>query len=210
MGRPKKEKIPDDKLVFERFKLARTKYNQHGEQSTPRVEAECGIRHSLIEDLESFSMNPPRAVDYMTVAELARHYGVCSDYLLGLDDKPTKDTNIRGIQEYTGLSAKAVESLGRVKSNPEDTGCLFILNRLLEDDDFFNILRDMFACLDTIHKTDILEWYMTESGLDSPGKPFKKVYGRGAAEYDLNNAIRKTNLMFSRMYQTEIDKLEDK
>lgn len=42
---------------------------------------------------------------------LANFYNVSSDYLLGLTDTPTPDTNIRGVKEMTGLSESAVKHL---------------------------------------------------------------------------------------------------
>lgn len=111
MARPKKAKIPESELLYERFRNARTVYNQHGKQSTPEVEAGCGVRHSLIEDAESFSMNPPRAIDYRTVGKLAEYYGVSAGYLLGTEDNPTYSVSSRAAQEYTGLSEGAVSTL---------------------------------------------------------------------------------------------------
>ena len=67
------------------FKLARTKYNQHGPQSVETVVKLTGLSKTMIDDLES-SVGKKRGVSYLKVAELAKHYGVSSDYLLGLTD----------------------------------------------------------------------------------------------------------------------------
>ena len=93
-----------------RFKLARTLYNKNGKQSVKTVSDETGITRSLIDDLET-SVGKPRGVGYMFVAQLAKHYGVSSDYLLGLSDVPTTDMELRAVCEYTGLSQAAALSL---------------------------------------------------------------------------------------------------
>ena len=93
-----------------RFKLARTKYNRNGKQSVKTVSENTNITRSLIDDLES-NVSKKRSVGYLTVAKLARYYGVTSDFLLGLVDFPTIDVDGQAACKYTGLSAEAVEML---------------------------------------------------------------------------------------------------
>lgn len=93
-----------------RFKLARTKYNRNGKQSVKTVSEETGITRSLIDDLES-NVLKKRSVGYLTVAKLAKYYGVTSDFLLELDDYPTIDVDERAACRYTGLSEKAITML---------------------------------------------------------------------------------------------------
>lgn len=69
-----------------RFKLARTAHNQHGKQSVNEVKIATGIQASLINDIEAENPIKPRGVSYLVVKKLAQHYGVSSDYLLGLTD----------------------------------------------------------------------------------------------------------------------------
>ena len=71
----------------ERFKDARTEYNQHGKQTMKSVEIITGISASLIKDLEDD--DSARSVGYDKVAALATHYGVSSDFLLGLSNDPS-------------------------------------------------------------------------------------------------------------------------
>lgn len=70
----------------ERFKDARTVYNQHGKQTMKAVETETGVSASLIKDLEDDKST--RSVGYDKIAALASHYGVSSDFLLSLSDDP--------------------------------------------------------------------------------------------------------------------------
>ena len=114
------------------------------------------------------------------------------------------------VHNYTGLSIAAVESLRRMKENPDDNGCLYVLSKLLDGDDFRNVLTNMFNALDTVHRTDNLYWSVVESGADEPGNPFVKMYGTSAAKYHLNDAIRICNVMLSDMYESEVEKLKQK
>lgn len=102
-----------------RFKVARTVHNQHGPQSTKEVEKETGVTKSLIEDIES-TAGKPRNVGYLTVKKLAEHYGVSSDYLLGLSPTPTTDVDVQAACKFTGLSTKAVATLSKADSNERD------------------------------------------------------------------------------------------
>lgn len=92
------------------FKLARTKYNKHGFQSVETVSKITGISRSMIEDLES-PVGSKRGVSYLKVADLAKHYGVPSDYLLGLIDVPSQDVDIQKVVRDTGLSLKSIDTL---------------------------------------------------------------------------------------------------
>ncbi len=115
-----------------RFKLARTKYNQHGSQSTTVVWKATGASKSLIEDLES-NVGKPRDTGYLKTPILAKHYGVSTDYLAGLSEVPVVDINLRTICEYTGLSSKAINLLHDYdcKGNQEEKKPIAFINRIL-------------------------------------------------------------------------------
>jgi len=103
-----------------RFKLARTKYNQHGHQSVKEVAAATGITRSLIDDLEANVDKTKRGVSYMKVATLAKHYGVSTDYLCGLAGVETPNKDLREICEYVGLSTASVTALNQISHSPYD------------------------------------------------------------------------------------------
>lgn len=65
-----------------RFKYARTVLNQHGSQSMGEVYSATQIYPSVIADLEDD--DKVRSVGYDKIAALAKHYGVSSDFLLGI------------------------------------------------------------------------------------------------------------------------------
>ena len=47
--------------------------------------------------------------DIIKLTSIARHFGVSTDYLLGLSDTKSPDISVRATAEYTGLSEEAVE-----------------------------------------------------------------------------------------------------
>ena len=73
-----------------RFKYARTVLNQHGSQSMGEVYSATWISPSMIADLEDD--DKARSVGYDKIAALAKHYGVSSDFLLGIS--PTESSHI--------------------------------------------------------------------------------------------------------------------
>lgn len=97
----------------ERFRDARAVYNAHGSQTMAEVYSATGISASKIADLENDDKD--RGVDYREVGKLAKYYDVSVDWLLGLSDVASPDTDLRGVCEYTGLSEEAVEALRQIK-----------------------------------------------------------------------------------------------
>ena len=119
-----------------RFKTARTIHNRHGAQSTQEVAKETGITKSLIEDIES-TVGKPRNVGYLTVKKLAQHYGVSTDYLLGLTDTTSTKEDIQAACKTTGLSTSVIEWLKTITGDPAK---IDILNSILDNKTFQAIL----------------------------------------------------------------------
>ena len=119
-----------------RFKTARTIHNRHGAQSTQEVAKETGITKSLIEDIES-TVGKPHNVGYLTVKKLAQHYGVSTDYLLGLTDTPSTKEDIQAACKTTGLSTSVIEWLKTITGDPAK---IDILNSILDNKTFQAIL----------------------------------------------------------------------
>lgn len=55
--------------------------------------------------------NGDRTISTEYVIKYAKYFGVSTDYLLGLSNVPTTETNIRMINEYTGLSNLSIKVL---------------------------------------------------------------------------------------------------
>lgn len=105
----------------ERFKDARIVHNQHGSQSMDEVYSATGVSASMIKDLED--ERKERSVGYDKIAILAEHYGVSSDYLLGLSTYPTTNKDLEFVCKYTGLnesSVKYLKSLLDIYNSPID------------------------------------------------------------------------------------------
>lgn len=120
-----------------RFKAARTKYNQHGQQSVKEVAQMTGITGSLIDDLES-NVGKPRDVGYSKIRKLAEYYGVSSDFLLQLSATPSVKEDIQVVCKTTGLTEKAIESI-----KASGGWGLDVLNIFLENPDFFSFLLEV-------------------------------------------------------------------
>ena len=46
-----------------------------------------------------------------SIAKLAKYFGVSADYLLGLTEAQTIDTDLRAVADYTGLTENAILAL---------------------------------------------------------------------------------------------------
>lgn len=127
----------------ERFKDARIVHNQHGSQSMDEVHSATGISQSMIKDLEDDEKN--RSVGYDKIRLLAVHYGVSTDYLLGISDIPSQDQNIRSIAEFTGLSQETIEKIVEAKNSMSNVE-LIPLNWLLSNGffGFGGLLVDLY------------------------------------------------------------------
>lgn len=143
-----------------RFKEARTKYNQHGQQSVKDVSQMTGITGSLIDDLES-NVGKLRDVGYLKVRKLAEHYGVSSDFLLGLSDTPSVKEDIQVVCKTTGLTENAIEAIKKAGGWGMD-----VLNCLLEDSDFFHLLLDIRRAAAEERKLKVAETILIEMADD--------------------------------------------
>lgn len=102
----------------ERFKDARIVHNRNGKQSTDAVMKAVGISKSTLSDIENDKRDPGAE----TIYTLARHYGVSTDFLLGLSDIKTPETTAQAVIEYTGLSEANVQTLHAMSKKIFDKG----------------------------------------------------------------------------------------
>ena len=81
--------------------------------------------------------------DYLV--KYAKYFGVSVDYLLGLSNTPSYDTNLRAVCDYTGLNEKAVNTL---KLDLSKNCVVDILNFLLSSEgfsDFYDLCNSLSA-----------------------------------------------------------------
>jgi len=123
----------------ERFKDARTVYNQHGKQTMHEVYLCTNVGASTIKELEDDESS--REVGGLKIATLAKHYGVSIDWLLGLSEVRSLDTGVQAVSKFTGLSQEAVEMLS---AWPYFS---IALNALFEDSQVHNVFSNIAAAL---------------------------------------------------------------
>lgn len=68
---------------------------------------------------------------------LCKTFNVSADYLLGLSDVATTDTELKAVCEYTGLSDKAVTSMKELTTEEDKK---YLINFLLSDSSFCDML----------------------------------------------------------------------
>lgn len=76
---------------------------------------ELGVKQQTI----SYYRNGQSTPDADNLIKIARHYGVTTDFLLGLTEVSTTDTELKAVCEYTGLSEIAIRNLREMKVNDQ-------------------------------------------------------------------------------------------
>ncbi len=93
-----------------------------------------------------------RTANIDLLKKISEHYNISADYLLGLTDNATVDTNLQAVCEYTGLSDKAILTIKDYVYNltasgaftPEDKAdelFYYVLNTVLCSLDFYDVLH---------------------------------------------------------------------
>lgn len=72
------------------------------------------------------------APDWQTIVKIAEFFGVSADYLLGLTECASNNTDLRAVCDYTGLSEKAIQALRGERSSGNVNRD--ILNFLIENE----------------------------------------------------------------------------
>lgn len=107
-------------------------------------------QRTRIADLERGKSTP--TIEDITI--LCKTFNVSSDYLLGISDIATTDTELKEVCEYTGLSEDAIEQLHELEPQNSD-----IINYLLGDD-------VLVSAIDLLQKSKLCsqssEWLLSE------------------------------------------------
>lgn len=140
-----------------RFKRARTELNKNGRETVNEVARSVGVSHSMISELEDDGprydkdkkLKKPRGISYLTVAKLAEHYGVPTDYLCGLVDEPNEIDRANTLRTWLGISGPAANNLAEMFL-PQTLGNssidrLSAFNRLFGDDSAGYVLLQWLA-----------------------------------------------------------------
>lgn len=72
---------------------------------------ECAEKLNISRGSISFYENGERLPDIETIYNMAKFFNVSADYLIGLTDISTADTNVQAVCKYTGVSQNVIDML---------------------------------------------------------------------------------------------------
>ena len=75
-----------------------------------------------------------------TIIKIAKYFNVSTDYLLGLTDKRTPNTELRAMCEYTGLTETAIKMLREKRKSPT-------VSQIIESNEFWDIVQNINSAL---------------------------------------------------------------
>lgn len=90
-----------------------------------------------------------RTANIDLLKKVAKHYNISADYLLGLTDNATVDTNLQAVCDYTGLSENAARTFREVILEDSDHKIYGnfkrkdIVSELLESLNFYELIDDL-------------------------------------------------------------------
>lgn len=121
-----------------------------------------------------FYENGTRIPDALVLRQIAEKCDVSSDWLLGLTDIRSVDSDIQRIGKYIGLSEKSVTLFRDWYMSPLNTDGLYFsfLNRILENDHFVLLLYRLFSFRNTVVAERIYRRIWDACGMGKlPGTP---------------------------------------
>lgn len=104
---------------------------------------------SISDNIVSYFVKGTRVPNTEQIIKIANFFNVSSDYLLGLTDaKTTKDTDLRAIVDYTGLSEECIKEISPgISETPYANECVYILNQLFSTKEGQTITHRIFDML---------------------------------------------------------------
>lgn len=100
----------------------------------------------------SYYENKERLPDIDVLLRICKYFNVSADYLIGLSDVASLDTDVQAVCQYTGLSEDSVKRLRIIYNgspslalkNEENIQIIDIVNKLLCDNDFSSIYLKLY------------------------------------------------------------------
>lgn len=127
--------------------------------------------------------NADRTINIEVMLEIAKHYNVSADYMLGLTENQTTDSNLQSVCEYTGLSETSVTKLhemGSLLRNRIINGTFMEdlidseeLRAIIKENPFLIEYIDSFTdCLgsEKNEKTELFAKYLNDCNKENPYK----------------------------------------
>ena len=104
---------------------------------------------SISDNIVSYFVKGTRVPNTEQIIKIANFFNVSADYLLGLTDaKTTKDTDLRAIVDYTGLSEECIKEISPgISEKPYANECVYILNQLFSTKEGQTITHRIFDML---------------------------------------------------------------
>lgn len=162
-----------------------------GKLRTERNESQEALAKAIDEARETIKHweNGTRRIKAESIVKLSEHFGVTSDYLLGLSNTKSPDVSVQAACELTGLSEGAILATAKHK---DDSPCspLHALDFLLTQQEFFTVLCSVQLAMISCTKDD--EYYNSEEisrmidGLENFG--FVVLTGKNGADYFIQRA----------------------
>lgn len=115
-----------------------------------------GISRQSVSCYADGSANPTP----MTIVAIARFFNVSTDWLLGLSDANSSDSNIQSVCKFTKLSEGAVKQILDLQQTEAllDDNCSVsmteLLSMILENSSFEPMMEDFQSCLDYMYRLE--------------------------------------------------------
>ena len=85
-----------------------------------------------------------------SLAEIAKYFGVSTDWLLGLTDVRTPNMDVRAIANYTHLSDKAIERLNSLTAIEGGDMYLIMLSAMIESPELYRLIGQIRYYIDRL------------------------------------------------------------
>lgn len=136
-----------------------------------------------------------------TIVKMAEYYGVSTDYLLGLQKKPSNTPNVIAVTEYTELSPEATEKLHNIGLRNKATANSDTLSELIENEDFEYFLALLAAkmCEDNNSNKQV-----------ETGNARINIKVSALTEYEIGRIISEISTQMKDNYQKKYDTVDER
>lgn len=131
-----------------------------------------------------------------SLAEIAKYFGVSTDWLLGLTDMRTPNMDVRAIANYTHLSDKAIERLNSLTAIEGGDLYLIMLSTMIESPELYRLIGQIRYYIDRLAE------YET-ANKDDPA-------ASDAAEYKINSERYGVTYSFEKLLDDVLERLSNK
>ena len=91
------------------------------------------------------------------IYNIAKHYEVSADYLLGLSEVKSLDNRVQAACEVTGLSEEAIEKLNNCYNNKVTPEFTETISDIISCDSFFEMIEELWRYGETLLQTEYIE-----------------------------------------------------